>query len=146
LYRRGPNGVEVLLVHPGGPLWALRNDAAWSIPKGEIDEGEDPRDAARREFREETGVAVDGPMAAMDPVRQASGKLVYAWAIEGDADVTTITSNTFSMEWPRGSGIVREFPEVDRAEWFTLAVAARKILRGQRPLLRQLERMLAGGA
>jgi predicted NUDIX family NTP pyrophosphohydrolase len=126
----------VLLVHPGGPFWARRDAGAWSIPKGEYAEEEDPLDAARREFAEELGrPAPDRPAIALGEVRQKAGKLVTAWAVEGDLDPATVVSNTFAMEWPRGSGRLREFPEVDRAEWFTLEEAAVRILEGQRPLL-----------
>ena len=130
--------MEVLLVHPGGPLWARKDEGAWSIPKGEMEEGEDPLAAARREFAEETGAAPEGEFAALQPVKQPGGKLVYAWAIRGDFDPASLRCNTFSMEWPPRSGRRREFPEVDRAQWFPLAEARRKILKGQAPLLDQL--------
>jgi predicted NUDIX family NTP pyrophosphohydrolase len=137
LHRTTADGtIEVLLVHPGGPFWARRDAGAWSIPKGEYAEEEDPLDAARREFAEELGrPAPDRPAIALGEVRQKAGKLVTAWAVEGDLDPATVVSNTFAMEWPRGSGRLREFPEVDRAEWFTLEEAAVRILEGQRPLL-----------
>ena len=137
-YRRTGAHLEVLLVHPGGPFWARKDDGAWSIPKGEIAADEDPLLAAQREFAEELGVKPGGPFVALEPVRQAGGKVVVAWAFEGDLDVSTITSNSFSMEWPPRSGELREFPEVDRAEWFPTEEARRKILRGQAPLLDQL--------
>jgi predicted NUDIX family NTP pyrophosphohydrolase len=130
--------LEVLLVHPGGPLWAKKDEGAWSIPKGEIDADEDPLSAARREFEEELGSPVAGEFVKLAPIRQASGKLVYAWAIESDFDTATFRSGTFSMEWPPRSGRQQEFPEVDRAEWFTIDDAKRKINKGQIPLLEQL--------
>ena len=137
LFRRRER-LEVLLVHPGGPLWAKKDEGAWSIPKGEIDPGEDPLAAARREFEEELGSSVTGDFVALDPVRQASGKLVYAWAVEADFDPSTFVSGTFSMEWPPRSGHQQEFPEVDRAEWFAIDDAKRKINQAQIALLDQL--------
>jgi predicted NUDIX family NTP pyrophosphohydrolase len=135
--RRGP-GMDVLLVHPGGPIWAKRDAGAWSIPKGEPEAGEDPLTAARREFAEELGGVVDGTFIPLTPVRQAGGKVVHAWAIEADFDATSVASNTFSMEWPPRSGRQQIFPEIDRAEWFALDVARQKILAGQAPLLDEL--------
>lgn len=140
LFRKRPGGVEVLLMHPGGPFWAKKDDGAWSIPKGEFGNDEDPLAAAKREFQEETGFAAAGEFVALDPVRQPSGKVVHAWAVRGDADPAAIRSNTFSIEWPKGSGTMREFPEVDRAGWFSLEEARRKILKGQVALLDQFER------
>ena len=146
LYRRRGAAIEVLLVHPGGPFWARKDDGAWSIPKGEIGEREDPGSAALREFREELGSDLDGDHAvALDPIRQPGGKIVHAWAIEGDFDPSRLKSNTFTIEWPPRSGRRQEFPEVDRAEWFTLEVARRKIQKGQAELLDQLERRVTGG-
>ena len=128
LYRRRDGGPEVLLVHPGGPFWEKKDLGAWSIPKGEYDEGEDPRACALREFEEELGAALpDGDLAELGTARQAGGKLVTAWAAEGDIDTTTVRSNTFRLEWPPRSGVMREFPEVDRAQWFPLAEARRRI-------------------
>jgi len=138
LFRRTPSGVEVLLVHPGGPLWAKKDEGAWSIPKGEIDANEEPLAAARREFEEELGSPVSGEFIALAPIRQASGKVVHAWAVEGDFDPATFTSAMFSMEWPPRSGRQQEFPEVDRAEWFSLDDARRKINKAQIELLDQL--------
>lgn len=133
---------QVLLAHPGGPLWARRDDGAWSIPKGEYTD-EDPRDAAAREFAEEVGVAVDpAGLAAIGEITQKSGKVVTAFVIEVDVDPRTSVSNTFEMEWPRGSGRVQAFPEVDRVEWFDLDTAGRKILSAQRPLLERVEAAL----
>jgi len=138
LFRRTPAGVEVLLVHPGGPLWAKKDEGAWSIPKGEIDADEDPLAAACREFEEELGSPVSGEFIALAPIRQASGKVVHAWAVEGDFDPATLTSGMFSMEWPPRSGRQQEFPEVDRAEWFAIDDARRKINKAQIELLDQL--------
>ena len=129
-------------MHPGGPFWAHKDDGAWSIPKGEFDDDEDPLDAARREFEEETGSAPSGDVIALEPLRQSSGKVVYAWAVRGDFDPATLRSNTFSMEWPPKSGRQQEFPEVDRAAWFAIEAAERKILKGQALLLRQLREKL----
>jgi predicted NUDIX family NTP pyrophosphohydrolase len=134
--------MDVLLVHPGGPIWAKRDAGAWSIPKGEPEAGEDPLHAARREFAEELGRSVDGKFIPLTRVRQAGGKVVHAWALEADLDATSITSNTFSMEWPPRSGRQQAFPEIDRAEWFPLDVAREKILAGQAPLLDELMRLL----
>ena len=139
LFRRAPAGLEVLLVHPGGPFWQGKDLGAWSIPKGEIGPDEDPLAAARREFREETGFERSGPAVPLGQLRQPGGKLVHAWALEGDADPSELSSNSFSMEWPRGSGRLQAFPEVDRAEWFGLAEARRRILPGQAPFLDRLE-------
>jgi predicted NUDIX family NTP pyrophosphohydrolase len=146
VHRRRNGGIEVLLVHPGGPFWAKKDLGAWSIPKGELDPGDggDPLLVARREFEEETGSAIDGRFVPLEPVRQAGGKVVQAWAIEGDLDVSQVKSNSFTMEWPPRSGKFRSFPEVDRAEWFPIAVAKQRILQGQRPLLEQLEALLGG--
>lgn len=146
LVRERAGRLEVLLVHPGGPLWASRDEGAWSIPKGELDGDEDPLAAARREFEEETGLPAEGEAIALEPVRQPGGKLVHAYAVERDVDAERIRSATFTMEWPPRSGQRREFPEVDRAAWFPVEVARRKLLPGQRPLLDQLERALAGRA
>jgi predicted NUDIX family NTP pyrophosphohydrolase len=138
LFRRKSAGLEVLLVHPGGPLWAKKDEGAWSIPKGEIDGGEDPLAAARREFEEELGSPISGEFIELAPIRQASGKVVHAWAIEGDFDPATLTGGSFSMEWPPRSGRHQHFPEVDRAEWFTIDNAKRKINKAQIALLDQL--------
>lgn len=124
-----------MLVHPGGPFWARKDDGAWSIPKGELHEGEDPVEAAKRELAEETGLVAVGTPLALPPVRQAGGKVVHAFAVEQDFDVTALRSNTFTLEWPPRSGTQRTFPEVDRAAWFPVAVARAKLLSGQVPLL-----------
>lgn len=140
LYRNNrPGALEVLLVHPGGPFWARKDESAWSIPKGEFEAGADALEAARREFMEETGSRIEGAFVALTPLRQPSGKLVYAWAVEGDLDTSSIRSNTFSIEWPPRSGRQQEFPEIDRAAWFDIAAARQKILAGQRGFLDELE-------
>lgn len=141
LFRESRGVLEVLLVHPGGPFWARKDAGAWSIPKGEFDADEEPLAAARREFAEETGTAVDGEFIELQPVRQPSGKVVHAWAVRADFDPAQLRSNTFSMEWPPKSGQLREFPEVDRAAWFALDQARAKIQPGQLPLLDQLNRL-----
>jgi len=142
MYRRAAGGVEVFLVHPGGPFWAKKDAGAWSIPKGEYLPGDDPLDAARREFEEETGIVPAGEFAELGSIKQPGGKVVTAWAFEGDADPAAIRSNTFTLEWPPKSGNHREFPEVDRAEWFTLDAAAEKILKGQLGFLQRLAELL----
>ncbi len=140
LHRRTTSGLEVLLVHPGGPLWARRDLGAWSIPKGEYGPDEAPLSAARREFEEELGVAApEGPVEDLGEVRQKSGKLVRAWALAGDVDASHVRSNVFALEWPPRSGTMREFPEVDRAQWFAVAVAREKITPAQVALLDRLE-------
>lgn len=142
LYRRRPGeGIEVFLVHPGGPYWASKDEGAWSIPKGEPGEAEDALGAAVREFTEETGFAMDGPYLPLQPVRQPGGKIVTAFAVEGDCDPGTLRSTTFTLEWPPRSGRHQEFPEVDRGAWFSLEEARVKILRGQIPLLDEVADM-----
>ncbi|HEX6590352.1 MAG TPA: NUDIX domain-containing protein [Longimicrobiales bacterium] len=138
MYRRRDHVVEVLLVHPGGPYWKNRDEGAWSIPKGEFDEGEDAEAAARREFEEELGVAPVGELIELGAIRQKSGKTVHAWAVEGDFDCATIRSNSFTLEWPPKSGRMQEFPEVDRAQWFTPEVARAKMHTGQGDLVDRL--------
>jgi predicted NUDIX family NTP pyrophosphohydrolase len=142
LYRIKQNQPEVLLVHPGGPFWAKKDLGSWSIPKGEYEEGEDPLDAAKREVEEETGLKVKGPFIELAPVKQKSGKLVVAWAAEGDFDPATIKSNEFEMEWPPKSGKRKAFPEVDKAGWFIISEAVEKIVEGQIPLLKEMEQKL----
>jgi predicted NUDIX family NTP pyrophosphohydrolase len=145
LHRRGADGREVLLVHPGGPFWAKRDDGAWSIPKGEYGDGEDPRAAARREFAEELGSPLpdDAPLVELGEIRQRNGKLVVAWAAEGDLDATAARSNTFEMEWPPRSGRRQQFPEIDRAEWFPFARAREKLIPAQVAFLDRLEERAA---
>lgn len=143
VYRRQPQGWEVFLVHPGGPYWKNKDDGAWSIVKGEFGPGEDPLEAAYREFREEVGQEIAGPLLSLKPVRQKGGKVVHAWAVEGEVDASRLKSNLFEMEWPPRSGRRQAFPEVDRGGWFSLAEARRKLLAGQRPLLDELADWLA---
>ena len=138
MYRDMPAGREVLLVHPGGPFWAKKDEGAWSIPKGEFGESEDPLRAAKREFEEELGVAVDGEFVALPTIKQKGGKVVHAWAVRGDFDVSKLKSNSFEMEWPPKSGKMRSFPEVDQAAWFDMETARRKMLPSQAPLLEAL--------
>jgi len=138
LYRNAAGGLEVLLVHPGGPYWARKDIGAWSIPKGEIEPGEEALAAARREFEEETGASVEGTFLLLPSVKLRSGKVVHAWAIEADFDAAGLRSNLFSMEWPPKSGQQREFPEADRAEWLSIDAARVKIHPGQAPLLDHL--------
>lgn len=137
LYRRRAE-LEVFLVHPGGPFWAKKDAGAWSLPKGEFAEAEDPLQAAKREFTEETGFAIDGEFRRLEPVKQSGGKIVHAWAIEADCDVSKVRSNLFSIEWPPKSGRMQQFPEVDRAGWFNLAEARKRINKSQQGLIDQL--------
>jgi len=145
-YRRRGDRIEVLLVHPGGPFWAKKDDSAWSLAKGEYQAPESPLDAAIREFAEETGHAPDGPFEPLARIKQPGGKVVDAWATEDDWDLVGFVSNTFVMEWPKGSGKLQSFPEVDRVEWMDIVVAARKILRGQLGFLQELHRKLTGSS
>lgn len=145
LYRLREGEVQVFLVHPGGPFWAGKDEGVWSIPKGEYHDGENPLAAAKREFFEETGSQVTGVGYVLLPLKQPSGKVVSAWAVEGDLDAVGIKSNTFSLEWPPQSGRMQEFPEVDRGAWFDLPTARTKLLPGQRAFLDQLPEVLAGG-
>ena len=142
LYRIRAGGLEVFLVHPGGPYWRHKDTSSWSIPKGEVDEGDDLLATAQREFEEETGSRPDGEFVPLKPLKQPSGKSVHAWALRGDIDASSIKSNSFTIEWPPRSGQRQEFPEVDRGEWFAISTARDKILPGQRGFLEQLLRWI----
>lgn len=146
LYRRAAGGLEVFLAHPGGPFWRGRDAGAWTIPKGLLDQGEAPLDAARREFQEETGLAPGGPFLPLGSVRQKAGKTVHAWACEGDADPARVSSNQTRTEWPRGSGRWITYPEVDRCAWFPLAEARDRLNPAQVEFIGRLEAALAGGS
>ena len=143
VYRHGKAGVEVLLAHPGGPFWAKKDEGAWSIPKGEFLEDEQPLAAARREFAEEIGTPIEGEFLALTPLKQPSHKVIHAFAVAGDLDVARVHSNLFEMEWPPKSGKMQSFPEVDRAAWFDLDEARQRIQKGQVPILDEFEAMLA---
>ena len=138
LYRYENRALQVMLAHPGGPFWSKRDDGAWSIPKGMAAEGEEPLAAAKREFEEETGHAIVGDFIDLGELKQPSGKIVHAWALESDFDVETLESNTFTLEWPKHSGKVRAYPEIDRAAWFGTDEAKTKILKGQAAFLDRL--------
>ncbi len=142
MYRRTPRGIEVLLVHPGGPFWHHKDRGVWSIPKGEVEEGEDLLAAARREFEEETRLRAEGSFISLAPVEQKGGKKVYAWAFEGNCDPSAIRSNQFQMEWPRGSGRLETFPEIDRAAFFSIDEAKLRINPAQAAFLEELEAKL----
>jgi len=147
IFRRGRGGLDFFLVHPGGPYWTRKDDGAWSIPKGEIADGEDRLAAARRETLEETGFDLDGQFLRLAPARQPSGKIIHPWGIEvDDLDSAAVRSVTFEMEWPPRSGKTMAFPEVDRAAWFGADQAMVKIIAGQRPILEQLAEKVAAGA
>ena len=143
MYRFRDGEPEVLLVHPGGPFWEKKDLGAWSIPKGECQDGEDPFATAQREFLEETGFRAEGEFKELGLFRQPSGKMVMAWAFEGDLDAKMARSNTFRMEWPPGSGRQAEFPEVDRAGWFSIETARSKILKGQLGFIKELCNIIA---
>jgi len=145
MFRHRGAAVEVLLAHPGGPFWARRDEAAWTLPKGEIGVDEDPLAAAQREFREETGFTSTPPFLPLGELRQKSGKRITAWAFEGDADPARLESNLFEMEWPPRSGRMQSFPEIDRLRWFGLDEARVKLIAGQVPFIDALQRTLAGG-
>lgn len=138
LWRRRNGAIEVLLVHPGGPFWVRKDAGAWTLPKGLVEEGELPEDAARREFTEETGWSAQGELLALGTVRQKAGKIVHGFALEQDADPDTLVSCTFPLEWPRGSGVIRQVPEIDRAAWLELPVAKEKINPAQAAFLDRL--------
>ena len=144
LYRRNEQGLEVFLVHPGGPFWSKKDLGTWSIPKGEYTDAEDPLAAARREFKEETGFTVDGSFVALGSVRQTGGKVVSVWALEGDCDPALLTSNLCELKWPPRSGKTISFPEVDRGAWFSLHEAQKRILASQGPMLHRLADALDG--
>jgi predicted NUDIX family NTP pyrophosphohydrolase len=146
LFRRMPSGLEVFLAHPGGPFWRDRDAGAWTIPKGLVEEGEDLLAAAEREFLEETGIRPTPPFLPLGSIRQKGGKMVHAWAWEGDADPSAITSNVMRTEWPRGSGRWLEFPEVDRCAWFGTAAAGARINSAQLELIDRLEQLLRPGS
>ena len=143
--RRKDNVLRVFLIHPGGPFFAKKDEGAWSVPKGELGEGEDALAAARREFEEETGCDLEGIFVPLSPVRQKNGKIVLAWAVEHDCDADAIRSNTFALEWPPKSGRVQDFPEVDRAGWFTVDEAKKKINPAQAALVDELVSILRSG-
>ncbi len=142
MYRKRGKSIQVLLVHPGGPFWVKKDLGAWSMPKGEFTEEEDPLKAARREFEEETGVLPTGQFMRLGTIKQPSGKIVHAWAFEGDLEAKNIKSNTFSMEWPPQSGRQQEFPEIDRADWFSIEAARERISKGQLEFIDELLRVL----
>lgn len=144
MYRIQEGKLQVLLARPGGPFFRNKDDGAWTIPKGEIEPGEDMLEAAKREFREETGVTPTGPFIALTPIKQKGGKVVHAWGFEGDCDPSAIVSNTFSMEWPPKSRRQMEFPEMDRANFFEVAAASRKIKAEQLALVEECERIVLG--
>lgn len=135
MYRFGPQGLQVLLAHPGGPYWARKDDGAWTLPKGEYPAGADALGEAQREFLEETGWSSQGPYLPLGELRQKSGKRIRAWAFEGDCDAAQLRSNAFEMEWPPRSGRMQAFPEIDRAAWFTPEEARRKLIAGQAPFI-----------
>ena len=145
LYRRNGDVREFFLVHPGGPFWAKKDEGAWSIPKGLYEEGEPPLEAAKREFTEETGLVVDGHFIPLGEFKQPGGKIVSAWLVEADCDASAVQSNLFAIEWPPRSGKMTEFPEIDRAAWFTASEAMVKILRGQKPMLEHAMEQLGSG-
>jgi predicted NUDIX family NTP pyrophosphohydrolase len=144
MYRIKDGAIQVLLAHPGGPFFQKKDEGVWSIPKGEPNAEEDLLMTAQREFEEETGVEPTGPFIPLTPIKQRGGKIVHAWAFEGNCDPQAVNSNTFTMEWPPKSGRQMEFPEIDRAEFFDLAVAKRKIKAGQEALIDEMERTLTG--
>jgi len=145
VYKNTPDGIQVFLVHPGGPFWAKKDLGAWSIPKGEFDETEEGLAAARREFFEEVGQSIDGDFIVLAPRKQHGGKIIHAWAVEGEIDEAAVKSNDFEMEWPPRSGRKARFPEVDQGRWFSVAEASRRILPGQAAILEELLVKLAIG-
>lgn len=143
LYRFAAGRLEVMLVHPGGPYWMNKDEGAWTLPKGLCEADETLLEAAQREFREETGFEAAGMSISLGEIKQPSGKIVHAWAVEQDVDTSLLTSNTFSLEWPRNSGVMNEYPEVDKGQWFGVEEARKKILRGQAEFIDRLVRMTA---
>jgi predicted NUDIX family NTP pyrophosphohydrolase len=137
-YRFDNDRLQVMLVHPGGPFWAKKDEGAWSVPKGLYEKNEEPLKAALREFQEETGFTAEGPFLELGELKQPGGKIITAWAAEGDFDPSKLKSNTFTLEWPKNSGYVKEYPEIDKAEWLTIEAAHEKILKGQRAFLDRL--------
>jgi predicted NUDIX family NTP pyrophosphohydrolase len=142
MYRWSDGGLEVFLVHPGGPFWAKKDEGSWSIPKGLVGEDEDKLEAAKREFVEETSILPSEPWIDLGEIRQKSGKNVYGWAFEGNCDSTQVKSNTFTLEWPPKSGQMKQFPEIDKGEFFSLPIALRKINQNQAEFLKRLEKHL----
>jgi predicted NUDIX family NTP pyrophosphohydrolase len=142
MYRIRDGKLQMLLAHPGGPFFKNKDEHAWTIPKGEVEPGEDLLETAKREFEEETGITPKGPFTALTPVKQKGGKIVHAWAFEADCDPSAIVSNTFTMEWPPNSGRRMEFPEIDRADFFDVVAALQKIKAGQEGLIEELERVV----
>jgi predicted NUDIX family NTP pyrophosphohydrolase len=142
MYRRRNGKLEIMLVHPGGPFWVKKDLGSWSIPKGEYTNEEEPLEVAKREFQEETSFKAEGKFMVLTPIKQPSGKLITIWAFEGDCDASKIKSNTFTMEWPPRSGKQQEFPEVDRAAWFTISVAKKKIIKGQTGFIDELYQII----
>jgi predicted NUDIX family NTP pyrophosphohydrolase len=146
MYRRPKDTLQVLLAHPGGPFWAKKDAGAWTVPKGEYEISEDPLEAAKREFAEETGFASKGPFLSLGSLKQPSGKIISAWAFESDCDPNALVSNTFEIEWPPKSGRNATFPEIDRVAWFGIADARAKLPKGQEGFLHMLEKQLTGVA
>jgi len=144
MYRIHDGKMQVLLTHPGGPFFKNKDEDSWTIPKGEIESGEDMLEAAKREFEEETGFKPNGPFSALTPIKQKGGKIVHAWAFKGDCDPAKIVSNTFTMEWPPKSGQRMEFPEIDKADFFDVAAASRKIKAAQMALIEECQRIVFG--
>lgn len=138
MYRHKDSELEIFLVHPGGPFWINKDLNAWSIPKGEFDDNEDAFATAKREFKEETGINISGKFIELNPIKQKSGKMIYAWAVKGDIDASAIKSNEFEIEWPPRSGKMKTFPEIDKAEWFSLSDAKKKIIAAQWQLIEEL--------
>ena len=142
IYKKLKDELQVLLVHPGGPFWKNKDAGAWSIPKGEFNADEEPLAAAKREFEEETGLAISGKFLPLTPVKQKSGKMIYAWAVENDIELSSVKSNLFEMEWPPRSGKTQSFPEIDKASWFTVNEAKKKIVPGQFSFIQELLQLL----